>query len=69
MIEAVGQEFALAAAGRSWPAPEHWPQPSVFFGGVHAVRRAADGSVQAVGDARRGGAAAVLLPDGSVHVA
>ena len=54
------------AASRGWPAVEAWPSANVFFGGVHAVRRAPDGSVEAVGDSRRGGAASVVLPDGGV---
>jgi len=54
---------------RDWPAVDPWPTPNVYFGGVHAVRRTADGTVTAVGDARRGGAAAVLLPDGTVRIA
>lgn len=39
-----------------------WPAPNPFFGGVNAVQRAADGSVTAVADGRRGGAAAVVPP-------
>ena len=39
-----------------------WPHANPFFGGVNAVHRAADGSVTAVGDGRRGGAAAVVPP-------
>ena len=39
-----------------------WPAPNPFFGGVNAVQRAADGSVIAVADGRRGGAAAVVPP-------
>ena len=39
-----------------------WPEPNLFFGGVHAVTRAADGSVMAVGDARRGGVALAVAP-------
>ena len=54
---------------RGWPEVESWPTTNVFFGGVHAVRRNADGSVVAVGDGRRGGAAAVLTPDGRVLMA
>ena len=34
-----------------------WPVPNLFFGGVHAVTRHGDGSVTAVGDSRRDGAA------------
>ena len=39
-----------------------WPAPNPFFGGVNAVHRAADGSVIAVADGRRGGSAAVVPP-------
>lgn len=37
-----------------------WSQPNLFFGGVHGVTRRSDGSVQAVGDSRRAGAAIVV---------
>ena len=57
------------AQQRGWPGVDTWPAPNVYFGGVHAVRRAADGTVTAVGDARRGGAAAVLMPDGEIRLA
>ncbi|MDO8309045.1 MAG: gamma-glutamyltransferase [Actinomycetota bacterium] len=67
--QAAIDEITSTSTSRGWPAPERWPQQTVFFGGVHAVSRAAEGSVRAVGDTRRGGAAAVLLPDGSIHVA
>ena len=39
-----------------------WPTSNLFFGGVHAVTRHADGSVTAVGDHRRDGAAVVVPP-------
>ncbi len=39
-----------------------WPSQDLFFGGVHAVSRAPDGSLHAVGDARRGGTAAIIRP-------
>ena len=39
-----------------------WDHPDIFFGGVHAVMRRPDGSVQAVGDPRRAGATAVVTP-------
>jgi gamma-glutamyltranspeptidase/glutathione hydrolase len=55
------------ARRRDWPGLEPWPTPCRIVGGVHAVRRAADGSVEAVGDARRTGAVGVVLPDGSVR--
>jgi gamma-glutamyltranspeptidase/glutathione hydrolase len=45
--------------GRSIPV-NIWPGTNLFFGGVHAVTRHPDGSVTAVGDSRRGGAAAVV---------
>jgi len=56
------------AASRGWAPVDPWPTHNVYFGGVHAVRRAADGTVTAVGDPRRGGAAAVLLPDGTMRL-
>lgn len=37
-----------------------WPSPDLYFGGVHAVAREADGSVTAVADSRRGGAVAIV---------
>ena len=36
----------------------HWSQRSMFFGGVHAVTRTADGAFHGIGDERRGGAIA-----------
>jgi gamma-glutamyltranspeptidase/glutathione hydrolase len=58
--------IAELVASRGWPAYDAWPTTNIYFGGVHAVQRDADGSVTAVGDARRGGAAAVVDPDGRV---
>ena len=37
-----------------------WPAPNLFFGGVHAARRFADGGVEGAGDPRRGGVANVI---------
>ena len=37
-----------------------WPSADLYFGGVHAVRRAPDGRVTAVADSRRGGAVAIV---------
>ena len=37
-----------------------WSKPSMFFGGVHAVLRAADGALCAVGDFRRDGVGVVV---------
>ncbi len=43
-----------------------WPAAGVFFGGVHAVMRRPDGSVQAVGDPRRRGTTAIVDPSGHI---
>ena len=47
-------EAALEAA-----VPEHhgWPEPYLFFGGVHTVAVSADGRFDGAGDPRRGGVA------------
>jgi gamma-glutamyltranspeptidase/glutathione hydrolase len=37
-----------------------WPERNLFFGGVHAARRFADGGVEGAGDPRRGGVAIVV---------
>ncbi|WP_299619940.1 gamma-glutamyltransferase family protein [Pelagibius sp.] len=37
-----------------------WPAHNLFFGGVHGVARAPDGSLSAAGDPRRGGTARVV---------
>lgn len=58
--------LGLIAEHRGWGGLEEWPSANLFFGGVHAARREADGSVTAVGDARRSGVAAVVLPSGDV---
>jgi gamma-glutamyltranspeptidase/glutathione hydrolase len=39
-----------------------WAAHDLYFGGVHAVARSADGAVQAVGDARRAGVGRVVPP-------
>jgi gamma-glutamyltranspeptidase/glutathione hydrolase len=56
-----GFDKALGAALR---APERqvvfWPPNNLFFGGVHAVQRDAQGRLDATGDPRRGGTAAVV---------
>jgi gamma-glutamyltranspeptidase/glutathione hydrolase len=41
-------------------AVNRWSRPDLYFGGVHGVQRTPDGRVSAVGDERRGGAAAVV---------
>lgn len=51
---------ALAAVQDLAQSVHPWEQPSMFFGGVHAVRRRATGGFEATGDLRRGGAARTL---------
>jgi gamma-glutamyltranspeptidase/glutathione hydrolase len=54
------EEPGLAAGDRAalldaFPQARGWPEPSMFFGGVHGVMREAGGGVQAAGDPRRDG--------------
>jgi gamma-glutamyltranspeptidase/glutathione hydrolase len=49
----------LAELGRHRPV-HVWDRPNLYFGGANAVARAADGTVSAAGDARRGGAAVLV---------
>lgn len=42
-----------------WPVNE-WARRDLYFGGAHAVARHPDGTVEAVGDPRRGGSAVVV---------
>jgi gamma-glutamyltranspeptidase/glutathione hydrolase len=58
-IEAGFSEQALQALGSQWPAMETWPGTNLFFGGVHAVQRLANGDFRAAGDHRRGGAVSI----------
>lgn len=53
-----GHEAAATLAGQA--DVQIWDEPDFFFGGVHAVRRFSDGTVEAVGDGRRGGHAVVV---------
>ncbi len=53
--DAIGAELR-----RRFPDHRAWPEPNLFFGGVHAVRADADGALLGVGDARRDGAAIVV---------
>ena len=50
---------ALQALEHTWPGIEQWQQANLFFGGVHAVERLANGEFHAVGDPRKGGAVAI----------
>ncbi|MCR9220339.1 MAG: gamma-glutamyltransferase [Alphaproteobacteria bacterium] len=59
-IEGGTDREAAAALAARWPAHRLWPDRNVFFGGVHAVERLADGSLAAAGDPRRGGAGRVV---------
>ncbi len=52
-------EDAVHALREQWPDLEAWPEPNLFFGGVHAVTRSASGRFEAAGDPRRDGAVAV----------
>ena len=45
-----------AALLEACPDARAWDEPSMFFGGAHAVMREADGSLVAAGDPRRAGA-------------
>jgi gamma-glutamyltranspeptidase/glutathione hydrolase len=56
-----GVPSAVAAAlGERSETPIAWPKHNLFFGGVHAVARRADGSFDAAGDPRRGGCATLV---------
>ena len=52
-------ESVVGSLQALWPGAQQWPESNLFFGGVHAVERRADGSFQAAGDPRRGGAVAI----------
>ena len=52
-------DVALESLQGEWPGVEQWPGGNLFFGGVHAVKRFANGEFSAAGDPRRGGAVAI----------
>lgn len=52
-----GDQRALLSA---YPEARIWPEPNMFFGGVHMAQRLGDGSFEGVGDARRFGHAIVV---------
>jgi gamma-glutamyltranspeptidase/glutathione hydrolase len=62
-IETGFSEQALQVLGSRWPAMETWSDTNLFFGGVHAVGRLANGDFRAAGDHRRGGAVAIAGSD------
>ena len=51
-------EESVSALAETWPDYRIWPEPNLFYGGVHAVERLADGRFRGAGDPRRGGAVA-----------
>jgi gamma-glutamyltranspeptidase/glutathione hydrolase len=51
---------AVEAETAAYAPVQRWSSTSVYFGGVNAVRRHADGLLEAVGDARRDGAGLVI---------
>ena len=59
------ETFDMADGGESLEALGanklvRFPEPNLFFGGVHMVRRAADGTLSGAGDPRRGGVVRVV---------
>jgi gamma-glutamyltranspeptidase/glutathione hydrolase len=54
-FEDTGTEERREALLAEFPSANQWPQQSMFFGGVHAVRQTAKG-FEAAGDDRRSGA-------------
>ncbi len=54
-LEGTAERLAM-----EFPKVRAWPGINLFFGGVHGVTHAADGTLQAAGDARRGGVARVV---------
>lgn len=54
-FEDLGSDERRAGFLADFPNANAWPKKTMFFGGVHAVRRHADGGFEAVGDARRSG--------------
>ena len=54
-IEPGWSEEAIVAAEAEAQTSDRWQSLSMYFGGVHVVRRAPDGQVAAAGDPRRGG--------------
>lgn len=54
-FEAPGSTRDREALLREWPDAQVWEEPSMFFGGVHAVRGTPKGGREAAGDPRRSG--------------
>ncbi len=51
---------AIAALNARFADARGWPEPNMFFGGVHAVALSRDGDLLGVGDPRRAGAVAAV---------
>jgi len=60
-VEAGFSAAALESLRSEWSGVEQWPGTNLFFGGVHAVERLANGKFRAAGDPRRGGAVATAI--------
>ena len=60
-VETGFPDAALQSLAESWPGMQEWPESNLFFGGVHAVERLANGEFRAAGDPRRGGATAIAI--------
>jgi len=57
-VESGFSRQALEVLEAEWPGVKEWQDSNLFFGGVHAVERLANGQFRAAGDPRRGGAVA-----------
>ena len=66
-VETGFPDASLQSLEGSWPGVEHWPDSNLFFGGVHAVERLANGEFRAAGDPRRGGAVAIATSGARPH--
>lgn len=58
-MESGFSDTAFESLRAAWPDTKRWSETNLFFGGVHAVERLADGKFRAAGDPRRGGAVAI----------
>ncbi len=54
-VEPGFHDASLEALDREVHALQLWEAPNLYFGGVHAVARTAEGRLEAIGDPRRGG--------------
>ncbi|MGF1640553.1 MAG: gamma-glutamyltransferase [Rhodospirillales bacterium] len=54
-IEPGYRDSEVEAFARPLAVVDRWPELNMFFGGVHAVRRGAEGGFEGAGDPRRGG--------------